>query len=298
MSLLTPSPARHIDPRGMRFGAGVSAIVLAVAFLLNLPWLAVLVGVNLGLSAFFGTRLFLPSRPWPLRPSRAQARPARRARARVPAALRAGARGDVPRPRRPRVPRRRHAARLAAGRRGRGAPDAARRDRDLRRLPAVLPALVRAVGVRAAVPAHRWPPSARRAGAQAGRVGRRSGGVLHRRKRLQEPLSVGDDRGLRPVGRAELPDDVLDVLLDRVLGDREPAADLLVRQPLSEQPQDRRLARRQREVRRRAWTLSKPVGSGGVLSASRSRSGPTASWPSATASIIARTSLVDASLSR
>ncbi len=65
MSLLTPSPARHIDPRGMRFGAGVSAIVLAVAFLLNLPWLAVLVGVNLGLSAFFGTRLFLPSKPWP-----------------------------------------------------------------------------------------------------------------------------------------------------------------------------------------------------------------------------------------
>jgi hypothetical protein len=49
----------------MRFGAGVSAIVLAVAFLLNLPWLAVLVGVNLGVSAAFGTRLFLPSRPWP-----------------------------------------------------------------------------------------------------------------------------------------------------------------------------------------------------------------------------------------
>ena len=65
MSLLTPSPARHIDPRGMRFGAGVSAIVLAIAFLVNLPWLAVLVGVNLGVSAFFGTRLFLPSRPWP-----------------------------------------------------------------------------------------------------------------------------------------------------------------------------------------------------------------------------------------
>jgi hypothetical protein len=65
MSLLTPSPARHIDPRGMRFGAGVSAIVLAVAFLLNLPLLAVLVGVNLAISSFFGTRLFLPSRPWP-----------------------------------------------------------------------------------------------------------------------------------------------------------------------------------------------------------------------------------------
>ena len=65
MSLLTPTPARHIDPRGMRFGAGVSAIVLAIAFVLNLPWLAVLVGVNLAISSFFGTRLFLPSRPWP-----------------------------------------------------------------------------------------------------------------------------------------------------------------------------------------------------------------------------------------
>ncbi len=66
MSLLTPSPARHIDPRGMRFGAGISAIILLIAFLANLPWLAVLVGVNLGVSSFFGTRLFLPSRPWPL----------------------------------------------------------------------------------------------------------------------------------------------------------------------------------------------------------------------------------------
>ena len=63
-SLLTPTPARSIDPRGQRFGAGLSAIVLAVAFLLNLPWLAVLVGVNLGISSFFGTRFFLPGRPW------------------------------------------------------------------------------------------------------------------------------------------------------------------------------------------------------------------------------------------
>jgi Domain of unknown function (DUF4395) len=65
-TLLTPSPARQIDPRGQRFGAGVSAIVLAAAFLLQLPLLAVLVGVNLAVSAFFGTRLFLPGRAWPL----------------------------------------------------------------------------------------------------------------------------------------------------------------------------------------------------------------------------------------
>ncbi len=64
MSHLTP-PARQIDPRGQRFGAGVSAIVLAIAFLLDLPWLAVLVGVDLALSSAFGTRWFLPGRPWP-----------------------------------------------------------------------------------------------------------------------------------------------------------------------------------------------------------------------------------------
>ncbi len=64
MSVLTP-PARQIDPRGQRFGAGVSAVVLALAILLALPWLAVLVGLNLALSAAFGTRLFLPGRAWP-----------------------------------------------------------------------------------------------------------------------------------------------------------------------------------------------------------------------------------------
>ncbi len=63
MSLLTP-PARQIDPRGQRFGAGVSAVVLVLSFALGAPWLAVLVGVNLGVSAAFGTRLFLPGRLW------------------------------------------------------------------------------------------------------------------------------------------------------------------------------------------------------------------------------------------
>lgn len=65
MSLLT-LPARAIDPRGQRFGAAVSAILLAVALLLNLPWLAALVGLNLAVSAAFGTRLFLPGRAWPV----------------------------------------------------------------------------------------------------------------------------------------------------------------------------------------------------------------------------------------
>ena len=65
-SLLTPTPARFVDPRGQRFGAGVSAAVLVLAFVLNLPWLATLVGVNLVVSSLFGTRLFLPGRAWPI----------------------------------------------------------------------------------------------------------------------------------------------------------------------------------------------------------------------------------------
>ena len=63
---LTPAPARFIDPRGQRFGAGVSAVALAIAFLLGLPWLVALVALNLLVSAAFGTRLFLPGRAWPL----------------------------------------------------------------------------------------------------------------------------------------------------------------------------------------------------------------------------------------
>ncbi len=64
MSTLTP-PARQIDPRGQRFGSAVSAVLLTVAFLLALPSLAVLVGLNLAVSAAFGTRLFLPGQAWP-----------------------------------------------------------------------------------------------------------------------------------------------------------------------------------------------------------------------------------------
>lgn len=65
MSVLTP-PARSIDPRGQRFGAGVSGAVLVAAFLANVPPLAVLVGINLAVSSAFGTRWFLPGRAWPV----------------------------------------------------------------------------------------------------------------------------------------------------------------------------------------------------------------------------------------
>ncbi len=62
---LTPAPARLIDPRGQRFGAGVSAAALVLAFALGLPWLVALVALNLLVSAAFGTRFFLPGRAWP-----------------------------------------------------------------------------------------------------------------------------------------------------------------------------------------------------------------------------------------
>jgi hypothetical protein len=61
---LTP-PARSIDPRGQRFGAGVSAAIVVIGLVVGLPWLAVLVGVNLAVAAAFGTRFFLPGRAWP-----------------------------------------------------------------------------------------------------------------------------------------------------------------------------------------------------------------------------------------
>jgi hypothetical protein len=67
MSILAP-PARRIDPRGQRFGAGISAVMLAAAYLASAPALALLVGLNLTVSAMFGTRFFLPGRAWPAVP--------------------------------------------------------------------------------------------------------------------------------------------------------------------------------------------------------------------------------------
>ena len=48
--------ARMIDPRGHRFGAGVSAILLIVAFLTGTTWLVALVFASIGVSAAFGLR--------------------------------------------------------------------------------------------------------------------------------------------------------------------------------------------------------------------------------------------------
>ena len=67
-----PSPSRpdavghrSIDPRGHRFGAGVSVVILSFAFLANVPILVALVGIALGVSALFGTQYSILGRPWP-----------------------------------------------------------------------------------------------------------------------------------------------------------------------------------------------------------------------------------------
>jgi biotin transporter BioY len=57
--------ARWIDPRGQRFGAGVSAVLLVVAWLVGAPWLAALVGLDLAVSSALGVRFFLPGKAWP-----------------------------------------------------------------------------------------------------------------------------------------------------------------------------------------------------------------------------------------
>ncbi len=48
--------ARMIDPRGHRFGAGVSAVLLIGAFLTGAIWLVPLVLLSIGVSAAFGLR--------------------------------------------------------------------------------------------------------------------------------------------------------------------------------------------------------------------------------------------------
>jgi hypothetical protein len=60
----TPGP-RHIDPRGHRFGAGLSVLILGAGFLANAPLVVPFIAVALGVSAFFGTRYSILGRPWP-----------------------------------------------------------------------------------------------------------------------------------------------------------------------------------------------------------------------------------------
>jgi len=57
-------PAGKIDPRGHRFGAGVSAILLILALVSNSPWLVAVVLVSIGVSAAFGLRYSIYGAIW------------------------------------------------------------------------------------------------------------------------------------------------------------------------------------------------------------------------------------------
>jgi hypothetical protein len=65
----TPRPAlptpRLIDPRGHRFGAAFSVVILVSAFLIDAPILVAGVFLALAVSAWFGTRYSILGRPWP-----------------------------------------------------------------------------------------------------------------------------------------------------------------------------------------------------------------------------------------
>jgi hypothetical protein len=56
--------ARMIDPRGHRFGAGVSAILLIAAFLTGTTWLVALVLLSIGVSAAFGLKFSIYGAIW------------------------------------------------------------------------------------------------------------------------------------------------------------------------------------------------------------------------------------------
>ena len=56
--------ARMIDPRGHRFGAGVSATLLLAAFAIGTPWVVALVLLSIGVSAAFGLRWSIYGAIW------------------------------------------------------------------------------------------------------------------------------------------------------------------------------------------------------------------------------------------
>ena len=64
-SFASPAATRLIDPRGHRFGAGLSVVLLALGFALDAPLVVPAIGIALGVSAFFGTRYSILGRPWP-----------------------------------------------------------------------------------------------------------------------------------------------------------------------------------------------------------------------------------------
>jgi len=69
MSFAPPQPSatpRLIDPRGHRFGAGLSVVFLVLGFIANVALVVPVIGIALGVSAYLGTRYSALGRPWPL----------------------------------------------------------------------------------------------------------------------------------------------------------------------------------------------------------------------------------------
>jgi hypothetical protein len=60
----TLPPARMIDPRGHRFGAAVSSVLLIVAVVTNAPLLVVVALLSIGVSAAFGLRYSIYGAIW------------------------------------------------------------------------------------------------------------------------------------------------------------------------------------------------------------------------------------------
>ena len=56
--------APKIDPRGHRFGAGLSSLLLIVAAVANAPWLVVVALLSIGVSAAFGLRYSIYGAIW------------------------------------------------------------------------------------------------------------------------------------------------------------------------------------------------------------------------------------------
>jgi hypothetical protein len=56
--------ARMIDPRGHRFGAGLSAGLLVFAFVVQAPWLVAVALASIGVSAAFGLRWSIYGAIW------------------------------------------------------------------------------------------------------------------------------------------------------------------------------------------------------------------------------------------
>lgn len=57
---------RLIDPRGHRFGAALSVVILGLGFFAGLPLVVAFLALALGVSALLGTRYSILGRPWPI----------------------------------------------------------------------------------------------------------------------------------------------------------------------------------------------------------------------------------------